>query len=424
MPPAVSLPDESTDRLALQRRLWLIVALLFTSSFLNYLDRQTLSVLKPTIKAEFGIDDAGYAILVNAFTLTYAAAYMLTGWIVDRIGARLSLTIFVIGWSIATVGCGLATSFMLFGAFRALLGLMEPGLQPAAIRAMTLWAPPNRRAVLMSLCGAGGTMGAVAAPPLIASLAIAYSWHAAFIVPGLLGLGLAVLWWIFYRDKPVAATPAEPMEATTAVAGALPWIRLWRQRSLWGIVLARFISDPVWYYCLFWMPGYFQEKRGLTLQEVGWVGWIPFMAGNLGGFAAAALSDRLARRRGNPFKARRNILLAISVVGPLAAAVPHAGNMGLTLALLSCVAVVCLTWLFLLGPLVSDTFHPGNVASVWSIAGAFGATGAILFNFVVGQASAHFGDDRLFLTMGLLHPLAALVLYFLVRKPGSNPVTI
>jgi len=278
---------------------------------------------------------------------------------------------------------------------------------------MTLCAPPARRATLMSVCGAGGTLGAIVAAPLIAWLAGAHSWRAAFVIPGIAGFILAMLWWWLYRDPPIATTHAEG-----SIEGkALPWRRLWTQPALWGIVLARFVSDPVWYYCLFWMPGYLQERRGLSLQETGWIAWIPFLVGNIGGFGAAMLSDILTARGRTPLAARRMVLIGVAFAGPLAMFVPHASGMGLTIALLSVVGIVCLTWLFVLGPLVSDTFPAGNVASIWSIAGAFGATGAILFNYFIGRTSAAMGDGKLFLIMGLLHLLAAVLLAVLVRPP-------
>jgi ACS family hexuronate transporter-like MFS transporter len=406
--------SDSTPAGNSSRRFLLIVGLLFAASFLNYLDRQTLSVLKPTIKAEFGLDDPGYAILVNAFTFTYAAAYMGAGWAVERLGLRLALTLAIAGWSLATIGCGLARSFFMLAGFRAALGLFEPAHFPAFVRAMTLWAEPTRRATWMSVCSAGGTLGAIAAVPLIAWLANAYSWHAAFVAPGVAGLLLAGLWWNIYRD------PEKPAATATAPATTLPWTQLWRQRALWGIVIARFISDPVWYFCLFWMPGYFQEQRGLTLAESGNVGWIPFMAANFGGLGAAMLSDRLARRIGNPQKARVRLLAAAALLGPLAILTPYMPGLGLTIGVLSGVGIVCLTWLFVLGPLVGDTFPAGNVASVWAIAGAFGATGAILFNHGVGQLTTALGIERMFLLLGLLHPVAAVVLVTLVKplKPA------
>jgi ACS family hexuronate transporter-like MFS transporter len=411
----VSRSDSQSQGEAVSRRFWLIATLLFVGSFLNYLDRQTLSVLKPTIKAEFGLDDSGYALLVNAFTFTYAAAYIGSGWLVERLGVRLALTLGIAGWSLATIGSGLAGSLFLLLMFRALLGLIEPIHFPSCMRALTLWTPPTRRATWMSVCGAGGTLGAVIAVPLIAWLAGNWSWHSAFVVPGVAGLLLAVAWWFAYRD------PAKPAFTPTVPATALPWTHLWKQRSLWGIVLARFISDPVWYFCLFWMPGYFQEQRGLTLQESGYVGWIPFLAANVGGLGLAILSDRLGRRWNNPQKARVRLLIAVALAGPIAMLTPYMPGMGWTLAVLSVVGIICLTWLFTLGPLVGDTFPVGNVASVWAIAGAFGATGAIIFNYSIGQLTSKLGMERMFLLLGLLHPLAALILGWLVKPVKPAP---
>jgi ACS family hexuronate transporter-like MFS transporter len=264
----------------------------------------------------------------------------------------------------------------------------------------------------MSLAGAGGTVGAIAAAPLIAWLATVSSWRMAFVVPGVLGLFLAVAWWTIFREpKTVEVTAsAEP------TLPALPWAQLWKQRSTWGIVLARLVSDPVWYFCLFWMPGYFQEQRGLTLQAAGLVGWIPFFVGNIGALSLAALSDRFARRGGEMLRARRRVLLGAACLAPLIALVPHAPGLPVTVALLSLAATICLTWLLLLMPVIADAFPAGNVASVWAIAGAFGATGAMICNYAFGQISTSEGSVRMFLVLGCLHPIAATLLFTCVSK--------
>lgn len=194
---------------------------------------------------------------------------------------------------------------------------------------------------------------------------------------------------------------------------------------MWGVIGARFVSDPVWYFCLFWMPGYFQEQRGLSLRMSGLIGWIPFLVGNLGAFAAAAWSDRIGRRRGDPLAGRRRVLVAAACFGPLAMVVPHLPGIGGTVAVLSLTAVVCLVWLMLLGPLVSDVFPAGNAASVWAIAGAFGATGAMIFNYAVGRITSALGAEQMFFVLGLLHPLAAVILCFVVpRQPLAKRIRL
>ena len=233
---------------------------------------------------------------------------------------------------------------------------------------------------------------------------------------------LLFFWWFVYRNPAGSATQAASL-ASAPPAPALPWGRLWRTKSLWGIVIARFISDPVWYYCLFWMPGYFQEERGLSLIQAGQIGWIPFAAASIGGISVAAYSDRLGRKMGDPLKARKRLLLILACFGPLCIIVPHAPSLVLTVGLLCVVAVVCLGWLSLLGPLVADTFPVGNVGSVWSIAGAFGALGAMIFNFQVGQITTALGSVKMFMILGVLHLLAALVLLTLVRRVTPQPGT-
>lgn len=395
---------------------WWVFALLLAASFLNYFDRQALSVLKATIKGDFGLDDAGYALLVNVFTGCYAVAYLGSGWLVDRFGSRRMLALFIGVWSLATAGCGIATSFWMLAACRGLLGLAEPGLHPATLRSGTAWAPAGRRGLFLSLCGLGSSVGTVAAPPLIAWLVLHYHWRLAFVIPGLAGLIIATLWGASYRE-PAAIAPVEKQGAPAATGGGLEWGRLWLQPALWGIVLARLVSDPVWYFCLFWLPGYLQESRGLTLEQLGFVGWIPFAAANVGGIAAAALSDVLARRSGSRLAGRKKLLYATGLAGPLAMLLALQPSLPATLALFCAVAVICASWLYTISLVITEAFPLPNIASVWGISGAFGATGAIVFNYIIGQLSRSGDMKFLFLGMGLLHPLAALLLWRLVRKP-------
>jgi ACS family hexuronate transporter-like MFS transporter len=395
-------------------RFRLILVLLVLASFLNSLDRQTLSVLKQTLMTAIGFDNTGYAFLVNVFTLCYAGSYVASGWFADRLGNRVSLAVMLSVWSLATLGCSAANGLLLFTGCRALLGAAEPGLFPVSVRAITLWVPAAHRALFMNLSSLGVMLGGIFAPPLIAMLATGLSWRMAFLLPGAAGLVLSAIWWFAYRDP---ETPAEAGSGSSAEA--MPWARLWAQPALWAIVLARFISDPVWYYCLYWMPGYFQARHGLSLSQLGWVAWIPYCAASVGGLLCAALSDRLARR-GDPVRARRRLLVMLACLGPCAALVPFMPSLALTLLALSLVGVVCQGWFALLCPLVADLFPAGNVASVWGITGAFGALGAMIFNHQIGRLSGSMGQDRLFFVMAGLHLLALLPLAF-ARRPALPP---
>jgi MFS transporter, ACS family, hexuronate transporter len=436
-------------RLSPERRRWLIIGLIFCAIVLNYFDRQIVSVLKPTLKATFRLDDPGYALLANVFTVCYACMYPVAGWLVDRWGARSMMLTGVIAWSTACLGAGMTRTFGQFAFCRGMLGLAEPMAFPAQLRAVTVWFPGSLRATANSLCVAGGTAGAIIAPPLVAWLTLRWHWQAAFIVPGALGLCVAVMWWLIYRDPPAQvaqqalqpdrepslarSTNHQPEDGThcepgmargpvsfgAPAAGQVPrftWPQLWRTRSLWGILLIRFVSDPVWYFCLFWLPGYLQEQSGLTLAQIGMVGWIPFLAADLGGIGSAAWSDWLVKRGQPPVHARKVMLTTMAALAPVCALTPHLAHPAATLVIFSIAGAVCLSWLFSMSVVIAETFPAGNIGSVLGIAAGFGAAGAMLFNYFVGQVMGTLGAGRMFLIMALLHPLAAVVLWTMVRR--------
>lgn len=396
------------------RRRWLILVLIFGAMVLNYIDRQIVSVLKPTLKAVFEMDDRGYALLVNVFMICYASTYAAAGWLVDRFGAGRVMLLGVLAWSSACLGAAFTKTFGQLAFFRGALGVAEPMAFPAQLRVVTIWFPSQLRATANSICAAGSTIGAIVAAPLVAWLTLKFNWHAAFLVPGALGLGVAVLWWLIYRDPPKEMMPAAagPGGAPTA----FKWPELWRTRSLWGILLSRFISDPVWYFCLFWLPGYLQERSGLSLAQIGMVGWIPFLAADVGGVGSSIFSDRLVKRGITPLRARKLTLAGAALVAPVCVLTPHLPNPAVTLAIFSVVGMVCLTWLFNLGVVVAETFPAANVGSVWGIAGACGAVGAMVFNTFVGHIMETLGPGLVFGAMALLHPLAAVVLWTMVRR--------
>jgi ACS family hexuronate transporter-like MFS transporter len=404
------------------RRRWFILVIIFGAIVLNYVDRQILSILKPTLKAEFGFDDRGYALLVNMFTVGYAIMYPVTGWLVDRFGPRNVMLSGILTWSVACMGAALTRGFGAFATCRALLGLSEPTAFPAQLRVVTTWFPGSLRATANSVCVAGGTFGAVIAPPLVAWLAISFNWHTAFLIPGIIGVIIAILWAAVYRDPPpeILATSGS-VGADGHSVQAFTWPQLWRTRTLWAILLIRFVSDPVWYFCLFWLPGYLQENSGLTLAQVGMVGWIPFLAADLGGIASAAWSDRMVARGMDPLRARKKMLTFMALLAPLCVLTPHLPHPAATLAIFSLVAAACLSWLFSLSVVIAEAFPARNVASVLGIAGGCGAVGAVVFNGFVGEMMSTLGPGRVFAAMAVLHPVAVVLLWTMVR-PEKPPV--
>ncbi len=406
------------------RRRWIILAIIFSALVLNYFDRQIVSILKPKLKLEFGLDDSGYARLANVFTVCYATMYPVAGWLVDRFGARSIMLTGIFSWSLACLGAGFTRTFGQLVFFRAMLGVAEPLGYPSQLRAVTMWFPGSLRATANSLCVAGGTIGAIIAPPLVAFLSLNFGWHSAFIVPAILGLTVGLFWWLIYRDPPKEIAQAAFAD-TPAQESKFTWPQLWRTRSLWGILLIRFISDPVWYFCLFWLPGYLQEQSGLTLKQIGMVGWIPFLAADLGGIGSAAWSDKLVRGGTDPLRARKIMLTTTAVLAPVCALTPHLPHPAVTLIIFSIVGAVCLSWLFSLSVVIAETFPQANVGSVLGIAGGFGAAGAMLFNIFVGKVIGTVGAGKMFAVMAILHPLAVLILWTMIRpeKPKSETIS-
>jgi ACS family hexuronate transporter-like MFS transporter len=403
-----------------ERRRWVIVFIIFLAIIFNYFDRQIVSILKPILKDEFDLDDSGYAIIINVFTVCYALMYPVTGWLVDRFGARLTMFWGVVGWSVACIGGGLASTFGQFTFFRGLLGISEPTNFPAQLKVIAVWFTGKMRATANSLCVAGSSIGAIIAPPMIAWLTLTYHWKDVFIIAGVAGLIIALLWLLVYREPPPSITQEIIETDKVENTASFSWGQLWGRRSLWGILLIRFISDPVWYFCLFWLPGYLQEKSGLSLAQIGLFGWIPFLAADLGAIGTAAWSDSLVRKGVKPLRARKIMLSSVAVLAPLCILTPYMQNAAVTILIFSVVAIACLSWLFTLSVVIAEAFPVKNVASVLGIAGGCGAAGAVLFNYFVGQFMGTLGAEKIFIVMAFLHPIAVLMLWTMVKpeKPG------
>lgn len=398
-----------------ERRRWFLVAIIFFITVLSYIDRQVVSILKPILKEEFSLDDVGYALIINVFTICYALMYPVSGWLVDKFGAHKIMFWGVITWSLSSIGSGLVKFLVPFTFFRSVLGLAEPTTYPAQIKVITKWFSGKLRATANSISVAGGTIGSVIAPPLIAWLVISFSWHAAFIIPGIVGIVLALVWVFVYKEPPAGYT--QDVISAESVAGesiSFSWGQLWGRKSLWGIVLIRFITDPVWYFILFWLPGYLMEESGLSLSQLGMVGWIPFMAASIGGIASSAWSDWMVRRGKPALRSRKLMLSYIAFLAPVVL-IPDQFGVAVTIIKFSILAAVALSWIFTESVLIAETFPINNVASVLGIAGGFGAFGAVVFNYLIGHYMADIGTTWFFIAMALLHPLTLFILWKMIR---------
>lgn len=391
--------------MTLPRRSWLLLALLFGIGLLNYLDRQTLSILKATLKDELALTDIHYSWLVGAFMGPYIIFYVVSGRLVDRFGTRLSLSAFTAVWSVANILSGIAGNFGQLAGARALLGAAEPGAFPAIQRVMMTWFPKERRAFAWSLLSPCTTVGAILAPPLVAVLTQQWNWHLAFIIPGAVGLLLALAWWAADRSPPSFPSEAEP------VAPPAPMREILADRRVWLLLAARAMTDPVWYFHLFWLPGYLQEKLGVSLTQLGWIGWIPSFVASAAVMTTGRTTDVLVGRGRAPVNVRVTMFAAAALFAPVGAFTTFAPSLPTALVMISIVAIVCQIWFFGQGLLVADVFPKNSAATIAGLLGAVGASGGLLMNLIAGPLIERAGYIPVFAGLACLHPIAAVMLW-------------
>lgn len=391
---------------------WTIAALLFLSSVINYIDRQVLSVLAPVLTKEFNLSPTDYANIGLAFQIPYTLMYVGSGFLVDRWGARKALAVFMIWWSAASVLHSLARSAFSLGFFRVLLGIGEPGNFMAGFRAISDWYPAKDKAFVNGLLNAGAAVGAIIAPPLVAYLGLHYGWRQAFVFTGLLGFVWLIFWLHYYR------MPA-PEEAPPPLAGSdgpLPTrLELLRRRETWALLLSRFISDPVWWFYLLWLPKYLADRRGFTLAEIGMVAWMPYLAADAGALFGGWLSGLLVRRGWPVLRARAMGTWPFALVMPLSLLVPTA-PITQSVAIICAVAFAHMAWKTNMQTVTNDVF-PARVVGTVSGMIAFGnGLGGAVFTWITGWVVQNISYDAIFWIMGFLHPVAYLIFRFIMGR--------
>ena len=422
----VSEPVLEPGRMKIKHMRWYVAALLFTSTVINYVDRQTLSVLAPVLTRELHLTDREYAAILQAFLYAYTVMYVFSGILVDRWGTRRALSVFMVWWSASSVLHAFARNAWHLGLCRFLLGVGEPGNFMAAFRVVSEWYPPREKAFVNGLVNAGAAVGAVIAPPLVVWLLSLYGWRATFVVAGLLGfVWLAA--WLFLYDVPERCRRITPGELAL-IGGAgprgrrlTPWKNLLLSRTTWALLLPRFVSDPVWWFYLFWLPKYLVEKRGFTMAEIGLLGWIPYLSADIGSIGGGLLSGFLVKRGFPVIRARFAVMVPCALLMPLSIFVSVEPSPTMTLALICVITLAHMGWRANLSTLTNDLFPTHVVGSVSGII-AFGTgTGGALFTFLTGRIVEAHSYGPMFVLMGLLHPLALLIVWRLApRRPPED----
>lgn len=369
---------------------WVICGLLFFSTALSYLDRQVFSILAPELQTSVGWSEVEYGYIVAAFHTAYAIGLLGVGRLMDRVGTRRGFPLAIGFWSLATMGHALARSALGFGVARFALALGEAGNFPAAVKTVSEWFPKKERALATGIFNAGSNVGAIAAPLIVPFIARQFGWRWAFLVTGALGLGWVAAWWALYRapekhprlsGAELAYIRSDPPEGDTA---PIPWRRLLWHRQTWAFAAGKFLTDPVWWFLLFWLPKFFTETYGLELTGLALPLVSIYVAADVGSIAGGWLSSALLKRGWGVNAARKTAMLACAacVVPMLLAPVFH--TLWVTVALISLAAAGHQGWSANLFTLPSDMFPRRAVASVVGIGGMAGAIGNLVVAMAVG----------------------------------------
>lgn len=416
---------------------WLICALLFFAAAINYIDRQVIGILKPTLQEQFHFDEQDYAAIVFTFQAAYAIGLLLSGRIMDRIGVRRGFAVAVVVWSIGAVMHGAAdwlpwlriptlsidppAVVFLGGATaglalsRLVLGLGEAGNFPASIKAVAEWFPKKERALATGIFNSGTNIGALVTPLVVPWITLAYGWQWAFVITGVLGFGWVIWWFVSYRDPDthpgvnaaeLAIIQSDPVEKTAAI----PWSRLLPHRQTWAFAAGKFLTDPIWWLYLFWVPDFLKRNHGLDLKTMGLPLVVIYLVADVGSIGGGWLSSHLIKRGWSTNAARKTAMLvcALAVVPMLAAA--QVKSLWMAVALVSIAAAAHQGWSANLFTLVSDMFPKRAVGSVVGIGGMAGSVGGMLIALVVGAILQKTGSYVPIFVMAASAYLVALVI--------------
>ena len=405
---------------SIPRLRWLIISLIFCATVINYIDRQTVSVLKTAISEDLGLSNADYAAIQNSFLLLYGVSQMVSGRIYDRVGTRLGFIFSIIVWSFAAMMHAFARTASSFQLWRGLLGFGEAGNWPGAAKAVGEWFPVKERALGMGIFNAGAALGGAVSPPIIAWLATAYGWRSTFVLTGVLGFGWLLAWLILYRTPEqhpwiTAGERAYILDGrgTAASSDGREWRPGWRKllqyRQTWAVVLGRFITDPIWWIYVFWLPSYFQEARGFSLVQIGWSAWFPFLCAGIGALSGGWASGYLIGRGWTVDRARKTVMAVGALLTPAGILAMRADSPYVALVLMGLVLFGFQVWINNLQTLPSDFFPRTAVASVFGLGGTSAAIASVLYNWGTGRGVDTLGYAPMFVVAGLLGPVGLVV---------------
>ncbi|HYD53851.1 MAG TPA: MFS transporter [Gemmatimonadaceae bacterium] len=413
---------------------WWIIGMVCLLTIINYIDRMTLAVLAPTfIMPEFGMTNVEYSRVVTAFLVAYTISQALSGRVLDRIGTRRGFMLFVGIWTIASMLHSVAASAIALASFRFLLGLGEAGNWPGAAKAAAEWFPVKERAFAMAIFNSGASIGAVVAPPVIVWVALTFGWRSAFFIGAILASLVMVLWFFFYRapaDHPKLSDAERAhilsdRDSGTAGGRRHAWLSLFRHRQVWALVAARFLTDPIWWFLISWLPNYLKNERGFSITLIGLFAWIPFLFADIGNLSGGGASSLLIRRGWSVDRARKTVMISSILLVPLGVfAVVNTTSDAVAIAAISVIAFAFQSWIVNILTLPSDCFPKQDVGSVAGIGGMAAGLASILFTLLVGWVVDHFSYTPVYIMVGLMGPLGLGLFLAIMRRIERVPEAV
>lgn len=419
---AITAFGEMTGRIGRYR--WVICALLFFATTINYIDRQVLGIIATdeTFKNTIHWNEAEYGYIQTVFQLAYAIGLLVVGGLMDRFGTRKGFSFAMIFWSVAAMAHSLAHSVVGFGAARFGLGLGEAGNFPAAIKTVAEWFPKKERALATGIFNSGSNVGAVLAPLAVPFIAVNYGWQWAFIITGALGFIWLGFWFKIYRtpeEHPklsaaeLAYIRADAEEPTVKI----PWARLLPHRQTWAFAIGKFLTDPVWWVYLFWLPKFLNTKYGLDITRIGLPIVVIYLIADVGSIGGGWLSSSFIRRGWSVNASRKiTMLICALAVVPLVGAV-ITDNLWVSVILIGVAAAAHQGWSANIFTLASDMFPRRAVGSVVGIGGMAGSIGGMFSAAAVGQILQYTGSYySVFVAAASAYLLALLIIHLLAPK--------
>lgn len=380
---------------------WTVCALIFFATTLNYLDRQVIGILKPLLETNLNIGELEYGNIVTIFQLFYGFSMLIAGRLIDKFGTRIGYGVSVLMWSIAAMGHSLAKGVIGFGFWRGLLGVSESGNFPAAIKTIAEWFPKRERALATGIFNSGSNVGAIIAPLAVPAIVVTWGWQAAFIITGAFGFVWLVLWLLFYElpelKRKLSSDELEyiksDLDEKNESEKEVPWIKLLKYRQTWIFFIGKALTDPIWWFYLFWIPGWLSTVRGagLDLKSFGLPLVVIYSSTTIGSIGGGWLSSYMIKKGMSPFKARKYTMLifALLVIPVFFAQSKGVSTWG-AVALISLAASSHQAWSANIFTTVSDAFPKRVVSSVTSIGGMAGAIGGAFVSVFAGHILSFF----------------------------------